>query len=99
VSKVSMGPNHSAVVTKSGQLYCFGQGVYGQLGNSNFSDSLEPQLVEFFQTNRIKVIHIYFQVQDVVCGRYQTLALTTDGQLYAWGYGGNKWTMCISFYI
>lgn len=77
-----MGPLHSAIVTNQGDLYTFGLGAYGRLGLGNFSDYLEPELVQFFRENKIKI-------QDVACGQYQTLALDTDGQLWSWGYGGN----------
>lgn len=63
-----MGPYHSALITKSGDLYTFGSGAYGKLGHGSNSDQLEPTLVEFFAQQKLKI-------KDVVCGHYQTLIL------------------------
>ena len=35
VKKLKIGLKHSAVVTEQGQLYMFGSGLYGVLGNGN----------------------------------------------------------------
>jgi alpha-tubulin suppressor-like RCC1 family protein len=85
-----MGPFHSALITTSGDLYTFGSGSYGKLGQGNSSDHWEPTLVEFFSQQKLKI-------KDVVCGKYQTLILDQEGGLWACGYGGNQLTMRPAF--
>lgn len=84
VAKVSMGPNHTAVVTTDGELYTFGDGQYGALGHGDGAKSrYSPKLVEFFNENGLRV-------KDVTCGQHHTIALTEDGQLFSWGWGGKS---------
>jgi len=84
VSKVSMGPHHTAVVTQDGSLYTFGYDRFGNLGQNTIGGLvLQPTLLSFFQTNNLKVA-------DVACGKDHTVALTEDGDVYTWGHGGYK---------
>ncbi|XP_034144249.1 RCC1 domain-containing protein 1 [Esox lucius] len=65
VSKVSCGSRHTAAVTSSGDLYTWGWGEYGQLGQGNMSSSDEPKQVRFFKDQGLRVL-------DVVCGPWNT---------------------------
>jgi len=80
-----MGPRHSAVITENGDMYTFGTGNWGVLGhgNENSVSHVEPQRVEYFSKNNIKVT-------KAAVGDYHTLALTNDGSVYSWGFGGKK---------
>jgi len=81
VTKVSMGPQHSAAITgkisfllltilEDGSLYTFGYDRYGNLGlNITGGLVMKPTLVSFFKTNNQRVI-------DVACGKDHTVALT-----------------------
>ena len=83
VQKLCVGLRHSAVVSEDGALYTFGQGNWGVLGHGN-EDSInfrKPRLVEGLSKSK---------VVDVAMGEYHTLALTEDGNVYTWGYGGKK---------
>ncbi len=56
VSKVSLGYNHSAVITNKGELYTFGNGKNGVLGhNDGDTNHIEPKKVEFFSKNKLKI--------------------------------------------
>jgi alpha-tubulin suppressor-like RCC1 family protein len=41
-----MGPYHSAVITNNGDLYTFGYGKYGALGNGRENNEWEPARLE-----------------------------------------------------
>lgn len=81
VISVSAGRDYSMAVTSDGTLYGWGYAVDGQVGIANpdsVNDSGEP-----YQSVPVKVMD---GVTKVVCGaRYHALALTEDGDLYAWG--------------
>lgn len=82
---VYCGPRHSAVITENGDLYTFGTGNWGILGHNNESSVgfTEPKLVEYFKKNNIKI-------KKVCLGDYHSLALSTEGNVYTWGFGGEK---------
>ncbi|XP_076589366.1 RCC1 domain-containing protein 1 isoform X1 [Chaetodon auriga] len=67
IRTVSCGSRHTAAVTTTGDLYTWGWGDYGQLGHQTFISSDEPQHVEFFREQQMRVI-------DVVCGAWNTFA-------------------------
>lgn len=84
VVKVAMGPAHTAVITTEGDLYTFGSGQHGALGHNDGEVShVRPKLVEFFKKNGLKVA-------DVDIGEHHTVALTDDGDVFTWGYGGKS---------
>lgn len=81
VSCISAGMEYSMAVTTDGTLYAWGYDVEGQLGLENVdSTNADGQP---YQSVPAKVMD---GVSKVVCGaRYQALALTDGGDLYAWG--------------
>ena len=83
VKKLKIGLRHSAVITEDGQLYTYGNGNWGVLGHGNEKNIRvnEPKRVEALE---------HKQVVDVAIGQYFTIALTSDGNVYTWGYGGKK---------
>ena len=83
VKKLKIGLRHSAVITEEGQLYTYGNGNWGVLGHGNEKNIRvnEPKRVEAFKNK---------EVVDVVIGQYFTMALTSDGNVYTWGYGGKS---------
>ncbi|KAJ8003004.1 hypothetical protein DPEC_G00164860 [Dallia pectoralis] len=71
VSKVSCGSRHTAAVTRTGVLFTWGWGEYGQLGQGNVSSSDEPKQVPFFKDQGLRVV-------DVVCGPWNTFVSTVQ---------------------
>ncbi|TMS05111.1 RCC1 domain-containing protein 1 [Larimichthys crocea] len=67
IRTVSCGSRHTAAVTTTGDLYTWGWGDYGQLGHQTLISSDEPQRVEFFSEQHMRVV-------DVVCGAWNTFA-------------------------
>lgn len=84
VVSVSAGLRHTAVATRDGRVYTWGQGHRGQLGHI---DS-EGQMVKLQPTPRV-VDHMEGKVSCVACGQNTTYGLTTEGHVLAWG--DNKW--------
>ena len=84
VTETAAGYNFSLVVTSSGQLYSFGQNRQGQLGRTtNFGNASAanptPTLVTLPGASGV--------VSQVSAGNLHGLALTSTGELYAFGYG------------
>uniref|UniRef100_A0A672FRB8 Uncharacterized protein n=1 Tax=Salarias fasciatus TaxID=181472 RepID=A0A672FRB8_SALFA len=67
VSFISCGESHSAVLTKDGKVFTFGEGFYGQLGHSSSADEVSPRLVEGLDGPACQV----------ACGRQVTLPVQT----------------------
>ncbi|XP_040349545.1 RCC1 domain-containing protein 1 isoform X1 [Herpailurus yagouaroundi] len=52
--KASCGSRHTAVVTRTGELYTWGWGKYGQLGHKDTSSLDRPRRVEYFVDKRLQ---------------------------------------------
>ncbi|KAI5099056.1 RCC1 and BTB domain-containing protein 2 isoform X1 [Silurus meridionalis] len=68
-------------LTTEGEVYAWGHNGYSQLGNGTTNHGLIPALVS---TNLINK-----RVTEVACGSHHTIALTTEGEVYAWGYNNS----------
>lgn len=78
VRSVACGASHTLMLTDYG-LYACGLATNGQLGiGRNVQYSQTPCLIEAL---------ISVEIEKIACGQYHSLALTTDGELYTWGWG------------
>ncbi|NXI94958.1 RCCD1 protein, partial [Psophia crepitans] len=73
VSKVGCGSRHTAVVTRSGELYTWGWGKYGQLGHEDNTSSDQPRRVEYLVAEGL-------QAEEVVCGPWTTYVCVLEPQ-------------------
>uniref|UniRef100_A0A672ZGY1 Regulator of chromosome condensation (RCC1) and BTB (POZ) domain containing protein 1 n=1 Tax=Sphaeramia orbicularis TaxID=375764 RepID=A0A672ZGY1_9TELE len=71
------GP-HVLLVTADGQLFAWGHNGYGQLGNGTTNQGMSPVLLSGNLLSK--------KVQEVACGSHHSMALTQDGEVFAWGY-------------
>ncbi|PNW88356.1 hypothetical protein CHLRE_01g025900v5 [Chlamydomonas reinhardtii] len=78
IKQVSCGGAHTAVVTDDGSLFTFGLNDWGQLGHSR-EDKFVAAPIEVTLPDPVKA---------VAAGGFHTLALTTAGELWAWGMSG-----------
>ncbi|OIV95703.1 hypothetical protein TanjilG_01497 [Lupinus angustifolius] len=76
VQNIALGGKHAVLVTKQGEVFCWGQGKWGRLGQKIDIDISSPKIVD-----SLNGIH----VKNVACGEYHTCALTDSGEVYTWG--------------
>lgn len=78
VSSLACGDTHTLVVTDAGELFSFGRNQNGQLGHGTTIDDLEPRRVAALEGKT---------VTKVACGAEHSVCCTSDGDVYAWGWG------------
>uniref|UniRef100_A0A8K9UUH3 RCC1 and BTB domain containing protein 2 n=2 Tax=Oncorhynchus TaxID=8016 RepID=A0A8K9UUH3_ONCMY len=74
------GP-HVVIATADGEVFAWGHNGYSQLGNGTTNHGLTPAQVSTNLLNK--------RVTEVACGSHHTIALTTDGEVFAWGYNNS----------
>lgn len=74
---VSTGYEHSLAIKTDGSLWAWGSNEYGQLGDGTGGERGD------FSSVPVKVLD---SVASVAAGFKHTLAVKTDGSLWAWGY-------------
>ncbi|WP_248930444.1 cadherin-like beta sandwich domain-containing protein [Paenibacillus hamazuiensis] len=81
IASVAAGFNHAAVLTENGRVYVWGDNQYGQLGlGSGVTNSQYAKLVvDNAGTGTLSGI------KQISLGGYHSLALTVDGNVWAWG--------------
>lgn len=79
VKSITLGRNHSALLSTAGRVYVWGEAGYGRLGlNDVKKTQLLPAEIVAFRAN---------PVASLSSGDFHMMALTLDGRVYAWGYG------------
>jgi alpha-tubulin suppressor-like RCC1 family protein len=78
VAWTSAGFEHMTACSVSGRTYAWGCGASGCLGHGDKGDVLGPKPVSALLNTRIAYLE---------CGGYHTLALSEDGDVFAWGRG------------
>ena len=81
ITQIAAGHDHSAAVTKDGDLYMWGANGSGQLGIQSNVDSNIPVKVNNSSSTLPEK-----SVKYVALGSYHSAAITKDGSLYMWGY-------------
>lgn len=76
VQAVAAGYNHSVALDGSGAVWAWGANVYGQLGDNSTTTRTTP----------VQVSGLTSGVTAVSAGQYFSLALQSDGTVWAWGY-------------
>ena len=73
---VSLGDSRSTAITENGDLYCWGQNNYGQVGDGT-------------TVNKDRPTKMLNNVTSVSLGIYHSAAVAENGDLYCWGYGSD----------
>jgi alpha-tubulin suppressor-like RCC1 family protein len=72
--KISVGGVHTLAINSVGEVYAWGNGAAGKLGNNSVADRCSPVKV----CSNLSFI-------DISAGIDHSLALTPEGDIYAWG--------------
>ena len=85
ICRVEAGYAHTIVSTLAGNVWVFGCGLFGQLGNGENKKSTIPIKVDFSNAiNSEGVMHD--RIGKITCGFFHNLAVSQDGiRLYTWG--------------
>ncbi|XP_034829545.1 probable E3 ubiquitin-protein ligase HERC4 isoform X1 [Maniola hyperantus] len=84
LTAVACGLQHSMALDEWGQPFSWGSDSMGQLGSNLGTHAQDkPKIIKFLATKN---------VIQVDCGSYHSIALTNNGDLYAWG--ANTYGQC-----
>lgn len=91
ISQISIGNSHVLALSQYGQVFAWGEGDYGQLGNGQMAN--QPAVVnitdQFKLADGVTVQKVLASgAGDALLASY-SYALTSDGSVYAWG-GSSK---------
>lgn len=70
------GKDHNCALTKSGDIYCWGDNTYGQLGNGSHFEQNTPIKIDSPKEIKFALLSL---------NNYHSCALTRDGFAYCWG--------------
>ncbi|BDR54059.1 hypothetical protein KIMH_01700 [Bombiscardovia apis] len=79
--EVAAGIRHSLVLSQDGKVYATGVNYYGEVANNTNVNTYYTAIPVSLPAGK-RFVHI-------AAGEYFSLALSSDGQLYSWGYNNN----------
>ncbi|MDF1654214.1 MAG: hypothetical protein P1U34_03795 [Coxiellaceae bacterium] len=82
VTALTSGSNHTCALLKNGQMQCWGSNEHGQLGDSTFTNRLQPTAVSDLSNDTQYVVSIN-------AGQETSCALLSDGAMKCWGKNGD----------
>jgi len=78
VVMVAAGREHGVLVTKSGRVWSWGFGGFGQLGHGDTTTLPSPSLIGMFLSQGTPVLRAVM----VACGRTHTLVLMSNNEIH-----------------
>ena len=82
VHSLAAGDFHMMALGHDCSVYSWGFGADGQCGHGNTFHLRTPRRIEFFDS---------LDVVRLICGASWSMAITANGDLYAWGYNDGGW--------
>ena len=79
IISLSSGYQHSCAVDDTGEVYCWGNNTFDQLGNGSFSGTYAPILAAVEGEMKEK------KIVKVAAGQNSSCALDSEGEVYCWG--------------
>lgn len=88
VRAAACGRDHSALLTSDGRVWTFGSSLHGQLGLGSVGElSPTPTAVDTLDgVGTMRMDGSFTGMASVACGAWHTVALSTTGDVYAWGW-------------
>ncbi|KAJ6657257.1 hypothetical protein lerEdw1_002624 [Lerista edwardsae] len=80
IKHVACGDLFTTCLTDRGIVLTFGSGSSGCLGHETFVDVSQPKIVEAL---------LGYEITQVACGASHILAVSNEGEVFAWGRGDN----------
>ncbi|XP_032072097.1 serine/threonine-protein kinase Nek8 isoform X2 [Thamnophis elegans] len=80
IKQVACGDLFTVCLTDRGIVLTFGSGSSGCLGHGGFADVTQPKIVEAL---------LGYEIAQAACGASHVLALSSEGEVFAWGRGDN----------
>jgi alpha-tubulin suppressor-like RCC1 family protein len=81
IVQVACGKHHTMALSADGEVWAWGAGKYGELGNGTPSSTLRPP-------ERVAALSGK-GVRQLAVGHYHSAAVLDDGSLLTWGYNGS----------
>ena len=88
-SSITSGAYHSLAVTSSGHLFVWGRGEGGQLGLDPEELCKSSDDIYMDSPSRVLGALSEHKLIQSACGEAHSLALTSSGKVFAWGWGSN----------
>ena len=80
IKMIVTGEGHTLAVDADNKIYAWGQNFYGELGDGTATTIRTPVLVS------MPALSTGVTISAVAAGSYHSLALASDGTVYAWGH-------------
>ncbi|KAL9968021.1 hypothetical protein ACROYT_G026346 [Oculina patagonica] len=81
IVKVACGVTHTIAVSKEGEVFSWGSGYGGKLGQGHLRDRATPLRVAALKDTK---------VTKIACHEFHSAAVCASGELYTWGKGGPR---------
>jgi len=78
IIQISSGSSHNAAISDKGDIYLWGNGKYGQIGNEKNENISKAKIVLQLIGDKAKM---------VCCGANHIIVLMYSGKVYSWGAG------------
>jgi len=84
ITAINAGGGHSLALKNDGTVWAWGANGYGQLGDGNYTQRTSP-----VQVKGLNGLGFLTDVTDISAGGIYSLALKSDGTVWAWGQNTN----------
>jgi alpha-tubulin suppressor-like RCC1 family protein len=80
IIELAVGASHMFARTFDNKIYGWGSNYFGQLGNGKMDEDMKV-----FNRHELSEFLSELNIETIECGAFHSLALTRNGEVYAWG--------------